>query len=108
MLQYVLGDRRFVDGGVLVRPEMLESIIGDALPLSLAYHPRQTVHFCCFHKDAEKHQRSNFDSFVKRRSGVNQLLFGEGAMIFRLLAARSLVVKRVHDPSPATQWYSVI
>jgi hypothetical protein len=44
MLQYVLGDRRFVDRGVLVRPEVLQSIIGDALPLGLAYHPRQTVH----------------------------------------------------------------
>ena len=90
MLQYVLGDGRFVDRGVLVRPEVLESIIGDALPLGLAYHPRQTVHFGGFHRDAEKHQRSNFDSFVKRRSGVNQLLFG-GAIILRLLAARSLV-----------------
>ena len=65
MLQYVLGNRRFVDRGVLVRPEVLESIIGDALSLGLAYHPRQTVHFCGFHRDAEKHQRSNFGSFVK-------------------------------------------
>jgi hypothetical protein len=40
MRQYVFGDWRFVHRGVLVRPEVLQRIIGDALPLSLAYHPR--------------------------------------------------------------------
>ena len=65
MLQYVLGDGRFVHRGVLVRPEVLQCIVGDALSLSLAYHPRQTVHIVQLHRDAEKLQRSNFDSFVK-------------------------------------------
>lgn len=37
MFQYVLGDGRLVHRRVLVRPEVLKGIIGDALPLGFAY-----------------------------------------------------------------------
>jgi hypothetical protein len=41
----MLRNGRLVHRRVLVRPEVLEGIVGHALPLRLAYHPGQRVHY---------------------------------------------------------------
>lgn len=77
----MLRNGRLVHRGVLVGPEVLEGIVGDALPLGLAYHPGQRVHnnYCVLSQRREDVEIASVQTLVSLRSADqdqgHQLLF---------------------------------